>query len=70
LKRLGDLGIPALLLVGDQDSLVSASELAPLATGKVELQVLPGQRHHPLQGVGAKGIYDGIRSFLNTALGS
>ncbi|MCA9002377.1 MAG: alpha/beta fold hydrolase [Planctomycetes bacterium] len=68
LARLGDLGVPTLLLVGDADPFVTPAELEALAGGAVELSVLAGQRHHPLQGAGAGDVHAKVVDFLNRVL--
>jgi alpha-beta hydrolase superfamily lysophospholipase len=69
LKGLGALDIPILILVGDQDPYVKPGDLEPLAQGRVRLEVLPGQRHHPVQGVDVENVYARIRGFLDESLG-
>ncbi len=68
LAKLAGLDIPVLILAGDQDPYVKATDLEPLAQGQVRVEMLPGQRHHPLQGKHADQVHDRVRKFLDSAL--
>jgi alpha-beta hydrolase superfamily lysophospholipase len=51
--RVGELGIPMLVLHGSDDPLVSKTSLAAL-DGRADLQELPGKRHDPFHDTGAQ----------------
>lgn len=67
-QRLGQVSVPTLLLVGDADPFVDAAACQALAGERVQVEVLPGLRHHPLQEQGAQDVYQRIERFLNETL--
>ena len=53
LPKLGDLGVPTLLMYGDSDSLTNADRASALGDRPgVEVRTYPGQRHHLLHDTG------------------
>lgn len=67
-QRLGQVSVPTLLLVGDADPFVDAAACQALAAERVQVEVLAGLRHHPLQEQGAQSVYERIERFLNETL--
>ncbi len=52
LQRLGELGVPVLILHGADDSISSAAKSEALAGGQVTVEVRPGERHDLLHDSG------------------
>ncbi len=70
LPKLKAAGVPCLVLVGDGDPFVSVADCQGLATDSVQVEVLAGARHHPLQDCERASAIESIRRFLDQQLPS
>lgn len=68
LPRIGEAGIPVLVLHGAADPIASADKSRALAGGQVTVELLAGQRHHPLQDSDAPATRARIGDWLDQVL--
>ena len=64
LPRVASSGLPVLVLHGADDPIAPAERSRTLAREGVEVEVLEGMRHHPLQERGAEAVYAKIVDWL------
>ena len=68
LPRLGEAGVPVLVVHGAADPIADVGRSRALAGGPVEVQVFEGLRHHPLQERDAARVHRSIASWLAAKL--
>lgn len=68
LPRIGQTGLPVLVLHGSADPIASAERSRALAGEGIEVEVLEGLRHHPLQERGAERVHAAIVDWLDRRL--
>ena len=64
LPRIGEAGVPVLVLHGAEDPIAPAEASRALTGDGVEVRVLEGMRHHPLQDSGAADAHAAIGEWL------
>jgi alpha-beta hydrolase superfamily lysophospholipase len=65
LPRLGEVDAPVLVLHGAEDPLSDAERSRALAGDGVQVQVLEGLLHHPLQGDGSDATHQALADWLD-----
>jgi len=70
LPRIGEAGVPVLVLHGEDDGLADVDRTRALECDGVTVRTFPGMRHHPLQEADAGGVYGEITRWLDGVLGS
>lgn len=65
LPRLGEVDAPVLVLHGAEDPLSDAERSRALAGDGVQVQVLEGLLHHPLQGDGSDAAHQALADWLD-----
>lgn len=68
LSRLGDAGIPVLIVHGDADPISDVERSRALAGDGIDVEVFEGMRHHPLQEEGCEEVHARIVSWLDARL--
>ncbi|MFT7676629.1 MAG: alpha-beta hydrolase superfamily lysophospholipase [Planctomycetota bacterium] len=68
LPRIGAAGVPVLVLHGAEDGIAASEGSRALAGDNVTVELLAGQRHHPLQDSSAESTTKRIASWLDEVL--
>ncbi|MEM6672708.1 MAG: alpha/beta fold hydrolase [Planctomycetota bacterium] len=69
LPRVGELGIPVLVVHGDADPISDVERSRAMASDAVDLLVVEGQRHHPLHDKKSAEVRGAIVEFLRRHFG-
>ena len=65
LPRVGEAGIPVLVVHGSADPIASAQASRALASSSVDVEIVDGARHHPLQDVSADATMQRILDWID-----